>query len=194
MTADQAKAVAEALGQQMQNEWMTTYKVLAAIPEGQQGLQAGAEQPHGLGAGHAPLPVRRLVPRRRPHRRVRARAAGRAGADGDGPRRLVQEGVPEAARAACWRWSRKLTQIVDFFGMKMPAAQFLVSRSCTWCTIAASSPRTCARWAARCRASTAAATTSRGERNRGQLNPSIALVPRPSDDPFSCRSPSSTGS
>ena len=33
MTADQAKAVAETVGQQFQSEWMTTYKVLTAIPE-----------------------------------------------------------------------------------------------------------------------------------------------------------------
>jgi uncharacterized damage-inducible protein DinB len=34
MTADQAKAVAETLGQQLQQEWMTTVKVIEAIPEG----------------------------------------------------------------------------------------------------------------------------------------------------------------
>ena len=33
MTADQAKFLAATLGQQLQTEWMTTYKVLSAIPE-----------------------------------------------------------------------------------------------------------------------------------------------------------------
>src|SRR4029079_17537244 len=33
MTADQATAVAQALGQQIQQEWMTTVKVIEAIPE-----------------------------------------------------------------------------------------------------------------------------------------------------------------
>jgi len=33
MTADQAQAVAAALGQQLQMEWMTTVKVIEAIPE-----------------------------------------------------------------------------------------------------------------------------------------------------------------
>ena len=33
MNADQAKAATTMIGQQLQNEWMTTYKVLAAIPE-----------------------------------------------------------------------------------------------------------------------------------------------------------------
>jgi uncharacterized damage-inducible protein DinB len=33
MTPEQARTVANALGQQLQNEWMTTFKVLNAIPE-----------------------------------------------------------------------------------------------------------------------------------------------------------------
>lgn len=33
MTPDQAKAVATALGQQLQSEWMTTVRVIEAIPE-----------------------------------------------------------------------------------------------------------------------------------------------------------------
>lgn len=33
MNADQAKFLAATLGQQLQTEWMTTYKVLSAIPE-----------------------------------------------------------------------------------------------------------------------------------------------------------------
>ena len=34
MNPEQAKFLAAALGQQLQQEWMTTYKVIAAIPEG----------------------------------------------------------------------------------------------------------------------------------------------------------------
>ncbi len=33
MTADQARAVALSVGQQLQQEWMTTYKVIKAVPE-----------------------------------------------------------------------------------------------------------------------------------------------------------------
>jgi uncharacterized damage-inducible protein DinB len=33
MTADQAKAIAQTVGQQLQQEWMTTYKVIKAVPE-----------------------------------------------------------------------------------------------------------------------------------------------------------------
>ncbi len=33
MTPDQAKAVAQTVGQQLQQEWMNTYKVIKAVPE-----------------------------------------------------------------------------------------------------------------------------------------------------------------
>jgi uncharacterized damage-inducible protein DinB len=33
MNADHAKFLAEVIGQQLQTEWMTTYKVIAAVPE-----------------------------------------------------------------------------------------------------------------------------------------------------------------
>ena len=39
MSADQAHAVAQALGQQIQQEWMTTVKVLEAIPEDKKGYK-----------------------------------------------------------------------------------------------------------------------------------------------------------
>src|SRR5476649_2869378 len=39
MTADQAQAVAQALGQQIQQEWPTTVKVLEAIPEDKKGYK-----------------------------------------------------------------------------------------------------------------------------------------------------------
>src|SRR3712207_5938251 len=34
MNPDQAKAAATLVSQQLQNEWMTTYRVLTAVPEG----------------------------------------------------------------------------------------------------------------------------------------------------------------
>lgn len=48
MTADQAKAVAETVGQQLQNEWMTTYKVLNAVPEGKDDFKP---EPNARSAG-----------------------------------------------------------------------------------------------------------------------------------------------
>ena len=34
MNADQAKILAQSVGTQLQHEWMTTYKVISAVPEG----------------------------------------------------------------------------------------------------------------------------------------------------------------
>ena len=47
MHADQAKAAAELIGQQLQHEWMTTFKVLTAIPESQ---KAYKPEPNSRGA------------------------------------------------------------------------------------------------------------------------------------------------
>jgi uncharacterized damage-inducible protein DinB len=42
MTPDQAHAAAQLIGQQLQNEWMITYKVLTAIPEDQKDYRPDA--------------------------------------------------------------------------------------------------------------------------------------------------------
>jgi uncharacterized damage-inducible protein DinB len=39
MNADQAKFLAQTIGQQLQTEWMTTYKTISAIPEDQKGYK-----------------------------------------------------------------------------------------------------------------------------------------------------------
>ena len=69
MNADQAKLLAQSVGQQLQNEWMTTYKVIAAVPEGKTRLQARTELPKRVGAGDAYGGRGRVVPRRRDQRR-----------------------------------------------------------------------------------------------------------------------------
>jgi uncharacterized damage-inducible protein DinB len=48
MTAEQARAVAESVGQQLQNEWMTTYKVIKAVPEDKTDYRP---EPHSRSAG-----------------------------------------------------------------------------------------------------------------------------------------------
>ena len=47
MTAEQAKFLVEQIGQNMQMEWKTTYKVLAAIPEGNKDYKP---EPHSRSA------------------------------------------------------------------------------------------------------------------------------------------------
>lgn len=126
MTADQAKAVAETVGQQLQQEWMTTYKVLAAIPEAKRDYKP---EPNSRSAWEL--------------------AAHLAGADvwfldsvlnGKFETPGDQAPAPDVAGLANWykkefpnRLERvlamdphKLTEIIDFYGMKMPAIQYVL--------------------------------------------------------------------
>ena len=126
MNADQAKAVAEALGQQIQNEWMTTVKILEAIPEGQKDykpadnsrsawelavhlalsdvwfLNGVITQNFAPGPTDAPAPT----------------VAGLA--------EWYKHQMPKLLEQVLAMDPAKLAAVVDFFGMKMPNAHFLV--------------------------------------------------------------------
>lgn len=126
MTPDQAKAVAATVGQQLQQEWMTTYKVLSAVPEGKRDYKP---EPNARSAWDLATHI--------------------AGADvwfldgilaGKFDKPSNEAPAPTVADLGTWykkefpnRLERvlaldgnKLTQIIDFYGMKMPAAQYLV--------------------------------------------------------------------
>ena len=126
MNADQAKAVAETVGQQLQQEWMTTYKVLSAVPESQRTYKPEANS-----------------------RTAWELATHIAGADVwfldgvlNGKFAAPEEKAPAQTVAGVADWYKKefpnrlervlaldgnkLTQIVDFFGMKMPAVQYML--------------------------------------------------------------------
>ncbi len=126
MNADQAKAVAATVGQQLQNEWMTTYKVLSAVPEGKRDYKPESNS-----------------------RSAWELATHLAGADiwfldgvlnGKFENPSEEAPAPTVAGVADWykkefpnRLERvlaldgnKLTQVIDFYGMKMPAVQYLV--------------------------------------------------------------------
>jgi uncharacterized damage-inducible protein DinB len=125
MNADQAKAAAQLVGQQLQNEWMTTFKVLTAIPEGKKDYKP---DPHSRGAAEL--------------------ATHLAAADVwflngvingkfDDPTEpkfgTVQEigdwykqNFPKVLEKALALDGAKLAQIVDLYGMKMPAVNYLL--------------------------------------------------------------------
>jgi uncharacterized damage-inducible protein DinB len=126
MTADQAKAVAQSVGQQLQNEWMTTYKVLAAVPEGKKDYKP---EPNSRSAWELATHI--------------------ATADvwfldgvlaGKFENPSEQPPAPNVAGVADWykkefpnRLERvlaldgnKLTEVLNFYGMKMPAVQYLM--------------------------------------------------------------------
>lgn len=126
MNADQAKSVTAVVGQQLQNEWMTTYKVIAAVPEGKKDYKP---EPNSRSAWELATHI--------------------AGADiwfldgvinGKFADPTEKEPAPTVAGVADWykkefpnRLERalaldgnKLAQIIDFYGIKAPAAQFLI--------------------------------------------------------------------
>lgn len=125
MTADQAKAVALALGQQIQAEWMTTVKVLEAVPEAKKDwkpadksrsawelathiaesdvwfLDGVINQQFGEPAPSGATTVAQLVD-------------------------WYKAQMPNRLERVLAMDGSKLAAIVDFFGMKMPNAQYLV--------------------------------------------------------------------
>lgn len=126
MTADQAKAVAEVLGQQIQQEWMTTVKVLEAVPEGSKNWKPAPDSRSAwdlavhlcrsdvwflngvLTSNFAPGPQDPPAPT----------VTGLVGwYKGEMPKLLERVLAMDPA---------KLAGLVDFFGMKMPNAHFLV--------------------------------------------------------------------
>lgn len=126
MNADQAKVLAQNIGMQLQNEWMTTYKVIAAVPEGKRDYKP---EPNSRSAWEL--------------------ATHMAGADvwfldgvikGEFDKPSETAPAPTVSGVADWykkefpkRLERalalegpQLSKIVDFYGMKMPAVQFMM--------------------------------------------------------------------
>jgi len=126
MTADQAHAVAQALGQQIQQEWQTTVKVLKAIPEDKKGYKP---DPKGRSAWELAVHLCRsdvwflngVVKKDfTPHGE-------------DAPAETVNglvdwyvHEMPKALEHVLALNGPTLAAVVDFFGMKMQNAQFLV--------------------------------------------------------------------
>jgi len=125
MHADQAKAVAQVLGQQLQMEWMTTVKVLEAIPEDKKNwkpddkarsawdlavhlassdvwfLDGVMNQQFGKPEGPAVKTIAELVA-------------------------WYKAAFPQKLENILALDGAKLATVVDFHGMKMPAANYLV--------------------------------------------------------------------
>jgi uncharacterized damage-inducible protein DinB len=126
MTPDQARAVANALGQQLQNEWMTTYKVLNAVPEAgkQHKPDENARTAWDLATHLATADVWFLDgvingrfdnPREEP-----------PASDCGGVAEWYKREFPNRLERVLALPDHKLTEIIDFYGMKMPAVQYLM--------------------------------------------------------------------
>ena len=126
MTPDQARAVANAVGEQLKNEWQTTAKVIAAVPDGKRDYKP---EPNGRSAWDLATHLA---------------TADVWFLDGvlNGKFDNPDEKSPADNAASVADWYRKefpnrlervlalpddkLTQIIDFYGMKMPAVQYLM--------------------------------------------------------------------
>jgi len=126
MTADQAVAVAQSLGQQIQQEWMTTVKVIEAIPEDKKSYKP---DPKGRSAWE--LAVHLCISDVWFLNGVLKQNFSPHGEDApaDTVKGLVdwyKHEMPKALEHVLALDGVKLAAIVDFYGMKMPNAQFLV--------------------------------------------------------------------
>jgi uncharacterized damage-inducible protein DinB len=126
MTADQARAVTEVLGQQIQQEWMTTVKVIGAIPEDKKDYKP---DPKGRSAWELAVHLCRsdvwflngvLTQDFTPHGEDAPAETVKGLAD------WYKHEMPKALERVLALDGPKLAAVVDFFGMKMPNATFLV--------------------------------------------------------------------
>jgi uncharacterized damage-inducible protein DinB len=125
MTPDQARAIAASVGQQLQYEWMTTYKVLKAVPEANRDYkpEANSRSAWDLATHLAGADVWFLD----------SILAGEFGQPTPPPAPSVEaladwykNAFPERLEKVLALDGAKLTHIINFFGMKMPAVQYMV--------------------------------------------------------------------
>jgi len=126
MKPDQARAVADTIGQQLQMEWMTTYKVLAAIPEARKDHkpEVNARSAWDLATHLASADVWFLD----------SILAGKFDPPGEGAPAPTAPGLadwykkefPNRLERVLALPDHKLTEIIDFYGMKMPAVHYMV--------------------------------------------------------------------
>ncbi len=126
MTPAEARAIANAVGQQLQNEWMTTYKVLSAVPEAQKQHkpETNSRTAWDLATHLAGADVWFLD----------GVINGKFDSPSDtapaptcaGVAEWYKKEFPNRLERALALPDHKLTEIIDFFGMKMPAVQYLM--------------------------------------------------------------------
>jgi uncharacterized damage-inducible protein DinB len=126
MTPDQARAVANAVGEQLKNEWKTTSKVIAAVPNGQRDYKpdANGRSAWDLATHIAAADVWFLdgvINGRFDNPDEKAPAADPAGVSA-----WYEREFPARLNKVLSLPDEKLTQTIDFFGMKMPAVQYLM--------------------------------------------------------------------
>jgi uncharacterized damage-inducible protein DinB len=126
MTPEQARAIANAVGQQLQYEWMTTYKVLSSVPEEKKdhAPEANSRTAWDLATHLATADVWFLD----------SVLAGKFENPPQEPPAPTASGVaewykkefPNRLERALALPDQKLTEIIDFYGTKMPTVQYFL--------------------------------------------------------------------
>ena len=127
MHAEHAKAAAELVGTQLQHEWMTTYKVLTAIPEGKKDYKP---EPNARGAfelarhlaGADVWFLDGVINGKFGDPQTSEPKAETVAELGD----WYKQTFPKTLEQVLALDGAKLSQIVDFFGMKMPAVNYIL--------------------------------------------------------------------
>ncbi len=128
MTSEQAKFLATTLGQQLQTEWMTTYKVLSAIPEDKKDWkpEANARTAWDLAQHIATVDVGFL-------NAVIANSFTSGGFPGECKATTIKDladwykhEFPKALERMLALDGAHLAAIVDFHGMKMPSVAYVL--------------------------------------------------------------------
>ncbi|MEO8259747.1 MAG: DinB family protein [Acidobacteriota bacterium] len=126
MTVDEAKAVAQTLGQQIQQEWMTTVKVVESIPEDKKSYKP---DPKSRSAWELAVHLCQADVWFLNGILKQEFAPASEDAPADTVKGLVdwyKHEMPKALEHVLAMDGVKLAAIVDFYGMKMPNAQYLV--------------------------------------------------------------------
>ena len=126
MTPDQAKAVAETVGMQLQHEWMTTYKVLAALPNARRDYkpEPNSRSAWDLAVHLANADIWFLDGVINASFGAPNQAA--PAADTAGVADWYKKSFPNRLERVLALDGAHLVKIVDFFGMKLPAVQILL--------------------------------------------------------------------
>jgi uncharacterized damage-inducible protein DinB len=127
MTADQAKVAANLVVMQLQNEWKTTHKVLTAVPEGKKDYKPdpNARAAFELAKHLAGTDVWFL------DGVVNGKFGDPTSSEPNPPTvaelgQWYEQNFPKVLEQAQALDGAKLAQVVDFFGMKMPAVNYLL--------------------------------------------------------------------
>ena len=126
MTPDQAKVVADTVGQQLTQEWKVTYKVLAAVPDGKRDYKP---EPNSRSAWELATHIATadvwfldgIIAGKFENPSEQSPASNTEGiAD------WYKQEFPKRLERAMALEPTKLAQTLDFYGMKAPAVQYLL--------------------------------------------------------------------